>query len=285
MPNRADAHIHLFRNGYPASFTARPGVTIEEIPVYESLMADHGVQAALVVAFEGMGDCAGNTAYLAEVVASHDWLHPTAYFSVVDVPDVAGLERLSDSGFIGISLYIFDDENAAALQAVDDAVWQWIIDHRWLISVNSRGEFWYAWRPVLERYGDLRVVASHLGLPPTATEPMDAEGADVALASVRQLALYPGPQVKLSGFYAMTDPGYDYPHTQAWPYVESLLRAFGAGRLLWASDYMPALGHLSFGQTYGLFAKMPFLGDEQRAAIEGENLLGLLNEARRGAPQ
>ena len=98
------------------------------------------------------------------------------------------------------------------------------------------------------------------------------------MADVTALAEFTGPRVKLSGFYALTEPGYDYPHRAAWPYVESLLEAYGVERLLWASDYSPCLDHLTFPQTFGLFSHMPFLSDSDRAQIEGANLLAMLDE-------
>jgi len=101
-----------------------------------------------------------------------------------------------------------------------------------------------------------------------------------ALQPVLDLAACSGPRVKLSGFYALSDPGHDYPHRAAWPYVEALLEAFGSGRLLWASDFSPCLDWLSFPQTLGLFALMPFLDDQARHRIEGPNLLDLLAEVR-----
>ena len=83
-------------------------------------------------------------------------------------------------------------------------------------------------------------------------------------------------RVKLSGFYALTEPWYDYPHELAWPYVEVLIEAFGVERLLWASDFSPHLNYQTFPQTLGLLWKMPFLGDGDRDRIAGENLLELL---------
>lgn len=83
--------------------------------------------------------------------------------------------------------------------------------------------------------------------------------------------------VKLSGFYAVTEPGHDYPHRGAWPYVQVLLDAFGASRLLWGSDFAPSLEHLSFPQTFSLFESMPFLSAEDRRVIQGANLLRLLD--------
>ena len=90
------------------------------------------------------------------------------------------------------------------------------------------------------------------------------------------LAEFPGPRVKLSGFYAL--PSHDFPHAAAWGYVVALLKAFGAGRLCFGSDFSPCLSHLSFPQTIDLFARMPFLSPADRELIEGGNLLGMLED-------
>ena len=95
---------------------------------------------------------------------------------------------------------------------------------------------------------------------------------------VLALAEYPQVRVKLSGFYALSKPGYDYPHRAAWPYVQSLVEEFSTDRLLWGSDFFPAADHVTFPQTYGLFGEMPFLDDRDRQKIQGENLLKLLRE-------
>jgi hypothetical protein len=58
------------------------------------------------------------------------------------------------------------------------------------------------------------------------------------------------------------------------------VESFGAARLLWGSDFSPSLEWLSFPQTFGLFAHMPFLSAADRQLIEGENLLALLAEIR-----
>ena len=98
------------------------------------------------------------------------------------------------------------------------------------------------------------------------------------MASVLGLAHFDNTYVKLSGFYAVTDPGHDYPHESAWPYVKTLLNEFGSSRLLWASDFSPHLDWLSFPQTFALFEQMPFLTDNDRHRIEGKNLANLLEQ-------
>ena len=96
------------------------------------------------------------------------------------------------------------------------------------------------------------------------------------LNSVMELARFGGVCVKLSGFYALTVPGYDYPHRNCWPYVAALVESYGVDRLLWGSDFSPSLEHVSFPQTIGLLGQMPFLTDKDRVQIEGKNLLRLL---------
>ena len=281
MNRRADAHIHLFDGGYQGgSFASRPGVAIDEAACYASLMADHGVEAALVVGYQGADWTAGNNDYLARVVQQHQWVHPVAGASPGEALTVEVLEGWLSQGFVGFSLYVFGEEQTTALQAVPGETWSACVEKRCLVSVNSKGDDWLAWRSILEKHPDLRLIVSHLGLPPAQSEPPSMDEARSGLSSVLGLAEFPGARVKLSGFYALTEPRWDYPHQAAWPYVEALLDGFGAERLLWASDFSPSLDWLTFPQTFGLFVHMPFLDDDQRSLIEGENLLGLLADAR-----
>src|SRR5690349_6968046 len=101
MLNRADAHIHLFEQGYRGSFTGRPGVTVDERLLYESLAKDHSVTAALVVAYEGLPWAAGNNAYVAKLAAAHDWIRPAAFIDPLKPPSVDVLEHFREARFIG----------------------------------------------------------------------------------------------------------------------------------------------------------------------------------------
>ena len=276
MTNRADAHIHLFEGGFQDAFTARPGVQLAEAACYESLMADHGVVAALVVGYADKPWCVNNQAYLERMLPDHPWMRPVVYRDAAKPLTVAELEDLEDRGFLGLSLYVFSEEREKGVRDLGDDVLQWLVERRWLISVNSKGDSWRCWLPVLERFGELRVVVSHLGLPPAvpANEAADVKNLETVLA----LADYPGVRVKLSGFYASTVPGHDYPHRSAWPYVKALKGAFGVDRLLWASDYSPHLEWLSYPQTMDLFALMPFFTNGDCERILGGNLLGLFGD-------
>lgn len=282
MHHRADAHIHLFEGGYQGgSFAARPGVLIDEAACYESLAKEHDVEAALVVGFAEQPWCTGNNAYLARVAKEYRWVKPAAYVDPANAPDVEQLEQWRQQGFVGISLYIVNEQRVDGLRHLPDSFWSWMITHRWLVSVNSRGKNWAAWLPILQRHGDLRMLISHHGLPPAVKLAPSDQHAKEALADVLALAAFPGPRVKLSGYYALSDPRHDYPHTSAWPYTHALLERFTPARALWASDFSPCLDWLTFPQTYDLFRKMPFLREADRHRVEGDNLTTLLSQVVR----
>lgn len=278
MADRADAHIHLFEGGFQGnSFMKRLNMPVDEAICYASLAADHNVKAALIVGYSDAPWCSNNHDYLVQMAAKYNWVRPATYIDATQPPTVEDLERFKKQGFVGITLYIFGAERVAALKAIPNGVWTWIADHRWLVSVNSKGEDWTAWQDVLNRHSKLRLIISHLGLPPQVSEPPDMIKVREDMALVLTLGEFPEVRVKLSGFYALTDPRHDYPHRATWPYVEALIEAYSIDRLLWASDFTPCLDCLSFPQTFGMFKHMPFLSDEDRAKIEGENLLALLD--------
>jgi predicted TIM-barrel fold metal-dependent hydrolase len=277
--DRADAHIHLFSPGYVAELPEtcrRTGP--DELTLYAALAERHQIRAALVVGYEGQPWAAGNNAYIAGLAARHTWARPAAFVARPEALSVAMLEALRDQGFVGVSLYCFAPEELAALGAAPDAAWSWLERRRWLVSANGRGATWAAWGGVLARHPDLRLLAAHLGLPPRRAAPPTPAEAAADLAPLLDLARYPGAHVKLSGFYALSDPGHDYPHRAAWPYAAALAAAFGASRLLWGSDFSPSLEWVSFAQTIGVLEQLPGLGGEALAQAAGGNLFALLSQ-------
>ena len=277
MPKRADAHIHLFAGGYQGeSFTARPGISIDEAACYDSLAAEHHVTAALVIGFAGEDWCIENNAHLIEQKKIYDWIYPLAYVDINQIPSLQDLDHLQKQGFVGVSMYVFDDD-ARQLDQVPSAFWQWLDEQRWMVSVNSTGDAWTTWYNVLKQHPRLPLLVSHLGLPPAVTSCLSQVGAAHSLRQITELARFPDVQVKLSGFYALSSPGHDYPHESAWPYVEQLVKDFSVDRLLWASDYTPCLDWVTFPQTIDILEKIPFFNEVDVEKITGRNLLALLN--------
>jgi predicted TIM-barrel fold metal-dependent hydrolase len=278
MPARADAHAHLFEPGYvdllPDSCRLR---TPDEATLYSAYANQHGIEQLLAIGYEGAAWAAGNNAYLARLAAHTSWVRPVAYVADLASITVHDLANWQQQGFVGISLYLTSEAKAAAVADASAALWAWLEDHRWLVSVNSQGELWRLWSIILNSHPDLCLLAAHLGLPPAQAAPPTFEIVSELLAPLLSLAIYPGVQVKLSAFYALTTPGYDYPHQAAWPFVEVLAQAFGVDRLLWGSDFSPALEHVSFAQTVGVIEQMALFTADERNRIMGKNLLALLN--------
>ncbi len=77
---KADAHIHLFEGGYQrGSLISRPGVEVDELLCYQSLMKDHHIETALVVGFEGDPYCRQNNNFHAKLIPDHPWMYALAY--------------------------------------------------------------------------------------------------------------------------------------------------------------------------------------------------------------
>ena len=120
-----------------------------------------------------------------------------------------------------------------------------------------------------------RLIASHMGLPGTHKDTPTLDAARAELAPLLALAPHPNVFVKLSGFYAVSDPPHVWPHAAAAPFVKVLVDGFGADRCLWASDFSPALDHVSFIQTITV-PGLDAYDEATRAAVMGGNLLRIL---------
>ena len=277
MSPRLDAHAHFFAPGYVNLLPADcRRIVPDELTLYAALAARHDISQVLAVGYEGERWAWGNNAYLARIAPEYPWVRPVAFVANPGDLTPTRLARWQTQGFVGISLYLADESTANTLHDTPSEVWQWLTEHRWLISVNSGGAHWRVWRAVLDRFPALRLLIAHLGLPPSVMVAPDAATATLSLADVTALAVYPHTYVKLSGFYAIAQPGYAYPHAPAWPYVAELARAFSTNRLVWASDFSPALEVVSFPQTLHVIEAMNLFDAAALARIYGDNLAWLL---------
>lgn len=273
---RCDAHAHFFMPGFVAGLPEScRRVEPDEVTLYAAYAKQHNVKSVLAVGYEGHAWAAGNNAYIAGLSRAHPWIWPVAFIGQPTTLTTEQLAELAGRGFVGLSLYLFDGLEAQLEQMTGD-VWRWLTDHSWLLSVNASGDAWKAWQPILARFPSLHLIPAHLGLPPAhASAPATIEVQEL-LSPLTDLAIYPGVHVKLSGLYALAEPAHAYPHSAAWPYVAAMIDAFGTDRLLWGSDFSPALEHVTFAQTVDVVTQLPGLSAEERRAIWGGNLRRLL---------
>jgi predicted TIM-barrel fold metal-dependent hydrolase len=281
MSARLDAHAHFFFPGFVEHMPENcRRQSPDEITLYQAHAQHHEITQVLAVGFEGEAWAAGNNHYLATLAAQHDWIRPVAFITDPSHLTVNELVPWQAQRFVGISLYILTRDAASRLSKVAPEIWDWLSDRAWLISVNATGEQWDGWQPILSAHPELRLLIAHLGLPPATTSAPSLDEARAALTHVTQLARFPHTYVKYSGFYALAQPGHAYPHRAAWPYAQVIHEAYSPARILWASDFSPALELVSFPQTIEVLAEMShatkWLTDADLDAIYHDNLAHLL---------
>jgi L-fuconolactonase len=257
---KADSHIHLFKNGF-----FELSDTQDEVSQYELLRNLGGIDQALVIGYEGTARFDGNNSDILELARTRDWLNPVFYLNLRSVLKRDQLRRIRERGYAGFSIYL--DAKGATLSNWSASALEDFGGEGSIISINAGPQSLFRERAQIAAMSSCTVLISHLGLPgPEHTK---------SLASVRErmqplleLQRMKHVSVKLSGFYAV-DPVY--PHGGASRYVTELLECFGPSRLMWGSDFPPALGHDSAQQLVGL----PNWLSEQLSPEEHEKITSL----------
>ena len=114
------------------------------------------------------------------------------------------------------------------------------------------------------RYPGLDIVIDHAAKPDIAAGALDSWARDIgAIAGETRLVC------KLSGLITEAGPGWSA--EQLRPYVEVLLEAFGADRLMWGSDW-PVVNLAGSYASWRTAAETLLAGrsDDERAAIFGQ---------------
>lgn len=259
----ADAHIHLFKNG----FFGAPGSQVG-VQEYERLRVLGGIEEALVVGYEGDERYIDNNAYILELSRNRPWIKPLYYLDARTGPqEEEELRELRTRGYLGFSLYLDEDEES--LLTWSASALRFFKEFKSIVSINAGTKALARAAPLISAMSSCTVLISHLGLPglmPHSTHKLARE----RMGPLLELSRQPHVFVKLSAFYAV-DP--IYPYSGAAPPVEVLLEAFGASRLLWGSDFSPAMGYGSDAQI----ARIPpwltdLLSPDELVAVGGQNL-------------
>lgn len=272
---RADAHIHLFKNGYHAQY-GEGWARNNELQCYEALRTKHDIARALVVGFEGDPQFDGNNRHLAKWGELYPWMAPLCYVNCQRIPAIA----TPDQPFAGLALYVSNADDIAGLTQWPERFYQNLNERRSIISINAGPAMLEKLSPFIQRLENCPILISHLGLPGKFAQEPTAATAAQALKPLCSLSQFPNVMVKTSALYAISEPAYDFPHRSALPLLRGIYAAFGADRLLWGSDFSPSLEHISFVQTIEalevLNSSLEWPEPEMQQ-IRGGNLLRLLN--------
>ena len=121
MSTRADAHLHFFQPGYDSTLPENcRRVHPDEVTLYQALAQQYNVRQVLSVGYEGESWAAGNNQYLEQLAASRPWLRPVAIVHEPNHLDTSMLESRQQERFVGLSIYLFDEQQIAAPGQVPD---------------------------------------------------------------------------------------------------------------------------------------------------------------------
>lgn len=280
-----DAHLHVFEavsDQFPRD-VFEPLTPPERSAPAEALLADMeqaGVDQAVVVAVSQHDE------YLTHVLTAY----PTRFAGVaVAAPDAADAvadlnQRVETMGIQGLRVFSLGDPDAppesqplfALLAAMAElGVKLWFYAEVAQVVLLDR---------MLELLPNLVVVMNHLGFCPSIWDEMrvDEHGRprfDVALPpssldTVVGLARHPNVYVHMSGQYAFSQTSYPYADLR--PVVERVYQAFGADRMMWASDYPWIEAEPGYVETLELVDHhLPAITPGERLAIRGGTAAGL----------
>jgi L-fuconolactonase len=275
-PSVADGHLHVFRavsERYPrevhALFPADLEASVEGLL---ERMHEAGVDRAVLVPLSPHDE------YLRECLARYP-----ATFAGVGVHDPTSADpagdarrRHEDVGLQGLRVHHLGDPAVSDAEQLE--AWP-------LLDAMAELDLvlWFYPPPeqlpvlplVLDALPALRVMLNHLGFCPRGYE-MDEHGRPrirtelppATLPSVLELARYPTVHVMFSGHYAFSQEAYPYADLR--PVSERAYRAFGAARLMWASDYPWIAKEPGYPRMLELVEQqLPRLSPTERAEILG----------------
>jgi L-fuconolactonase len=273
-----DGHVHVFKavsDRYPRA--THPMFPADmEAPVGDLIatMEAHGIDHAVLVPVSAHDD------YIGECLRAFPGRF--AGIGVLD-PERSGdaedaRRRVAEAGISGLRVHYLGDPSVAspgdldawpAVEALAD-----LGGMLWLYVPRRQLELLPL---LLDRLPGLRVVINHLGWPLPAEFEIDDLGRPSVkgpippptLPTVERLAVYPGVRVMFSGEYAFSREGF--PFSDLAGVVRAIYNAYGADRMLWASDYPWIKREPGYEPQLRLVDHyLPDLSRAERAAIMGD---------------
>ena len=285
-----DAHLHLFKahsEAYPRLVFEGMVPAEREEPAEELLeaMEGAGVDHAVVVPLSA------HDRYLAELLADHPGRFAGVGVYDEEAEDGAGqvARRASQAGIQGLRFYGFGGEEGQAPETLDVfPTLEAMRDHDMKVWFYGSPDQVGLLDGTMKLLPGLKVVLNHLGFCPDiwmelAIDEYMRPRFDIplppdSLELIEQLAAdHPDDlYVHVSGQYAFTQT--DYPNPDLQEVVDRIYAAFGADRMLNASDWPWIKVQPGYSEVLSLVDHyLPGLNSEERAAIRGGTAKSLFN--------
>jgi predicted TIM-barrel fold metal-dependent hydrolase len=243
-----DGHVHVFlpdSRSYPRTVdTLAPKERSAPVEVLLATMQEAGVHGAVLVPL-GPEDL-----YVAQCLARFPGRFVGICVADDEVcgrregvrPEDALARRIEEGGFRGLRMNWLGDPSLPLVDSPACPTFRWMADHQVVLWFYGPAPQLGLLAEVAERYPDLSIVLNHLGFCP------DAIGIDgyarphvemalppPTLPVVIELARSPQVYVMFSGLYGFAKA--EYPYGDLSDIVSEVYDAFGAERMLWASDF------------------------------------------------
>jgi L-fuconolactonase len=239
-----DAHVHVFRalsERYPRAI--HPMFPPEmEAPVEDllSTMDSHGIERAVLVPVSGHDE------YVRDCLSSHgDRFAGIGVLERARSDDAADVRRrFSEAGIRGLRVHHLGHGSTPSVEDLETwTVLEALVELGGILWLYVDAEQLKLLSPVLDRLLGLRVVLNHLGWALPDEFQIDDLGRPriggpippPTLPTVLDLARYDTVHVMFSGEYAFSQE--DFPYSDVAGVVRAIYEAYGADRMLWASDY------------------------------------------------
>jgi L-fuconolactonase len=284
---KVDAHVHVFARlsqAFPREVSplapAGRAATVEEL-LRE--MDAAGVERAVLIQMGGFQ--IAHHRYIAQAVRR--WPDRLAAVGLVDVHDADPPARLSAlheaTGIAGIRLMgtLGDPGAARAADLAAYSLFQRADELGLNVNLYVRSDQLPHIERLVRAFPGVRVSLDHLGICPATSFVPDRWGRPrfdeepippPAYPRVLDLARYPNVYVKVSGEYAFSREAYPYRDLR--PLVEQVYRAYGAGRMMWGTDFPWIREEPGYRRQVALLDHhLPLLSAGEKARIMGGNAL------------
>jgi L-fuconolactonase len=286
-----DGHVHVFlpdSESYPRTVDAlAPRERTAPVELLISTMDENGVDGAVLVPL-GPEDT-----YVAQCVAAHPGRFVGICVADDEVtgrvegsdPEGALAKRVEAGGFKGLRMNWLGDPGRPIAASPAYATLRWLAAHELVLWFYGPTPQLALLAETVERFPELPVVLNHLGFCPDAIA-VDAHARpriDMAippptLPTVIELARWPHVYVMLSGLYGFSHA--EYPYLDLRGMVTSFYKAFGAERMLWASDFPWILEFPGYENLQALVGHhLPDLGARELEAVRGGSAMNIFKGA------
>lgn len=272
-----DGHAHVFMPAserYPRDvhpmFPAELAAPVEDLLAeMEAAGVDHAVLVPVSPHDDYLRECLARYPGVFAGIGVHD---PGARAPVDDMR-----RRVSKSGLSGLRVHHLGDEGSSSFDESPG--------FELLSAMAKDGLILWYYAPAdqlplleaaLERLPRLTVVLNHLGFPMPDEFELDSLGRPTidtelpppTLGAVESLARFDGVNVMFSGEYAFSRR--EFPFDDLAEVVQRLYRAYGAERMMWASDFPWTREQPRYAPQLDLVERyLPECGPDERATITG----------------